>query len=211
MEKASRAFLPDIPQPRIQPILPLAHGFQCDRLCDCRQPFLRHRNRQEIGKPSNFAGEIAFQIAVVDKENIGQMAVVPPALNVVHDALKWIALARPGKAAAADPAMPKGMNVRRRGRQGFTKSFGQITGTFEVCINEFRVVIPHRHRYISDVTSDDNVFDLGKVGQAVQGKMGLNKAPVLLSFQPAQDFVQGEAAVVQPGRHLTESQTVPFG
>ena len=110
------------------------------------------------------------------------MAVIPPALGVIKIWLKRITLTRPCKAAPADPTVPEGVDVLRRAGQRLTNPSRYAVVKLESAISHAGVMIPHGHCHIAGVPSHDDVLNLGKEGQAIQGQMGFHKTAVLLRF-----------------------------
>ena len=70
-------------------------------------------------------------------------------------------------------------------------------------------MIPQRHKHVTGIARDDDIFDLRVINQAIQRQMRLDKAPVRLLLDFLQHFFNRVGTVIQPGRdimHLADLQ-----
>ena len=84
----------------------------------------------------------------------------------------------------------------------FADAADRVVEPGECLLRVVPVVIPERHRHVAAVPADEDVFELGVVGQAVERQMGLDEPAMPLRLQHRNHFVEWRRAGVEPWAHL---------
>ena len=77
----------------------------------------------------------------MDKQDIGQMFIVPPRLDVVQIRPIGIAFAFPGKPAMCDPLAPDLAQIGWTGWQGWSHTTGCLIEASQACVTQVAVVV----------------------------------------------------------------------
>src|SRR5262249_51877758 len=138
------------------------------------------------------------QIIEMHEQDILQLPVVPPALRMCQVRKEWIAIVLPGKAPSVEPGVKGRVQMRRRQRHGVADTAGRGIDLLDAFRAHVVPVLTQRHEHVEAVTPYEDVLNPVAEGEAIEGQVRFDIAPMPQALQERQSLRSWGKARIQP-------------